>query len=80
MKQASSSERDYFRRIAIQNNELPTGNPPKSLLEMFEHLELIKHHAGQLAEAGQPHTDTGDLQSHLDYLKRLRNIDHSYGT
>lgn len=80
MEQASSSERDYFRRIAIQNSELPHGNPPKSLLEMFERLESIKLHAGELSEAGQPGTDTGDLQSHLDYLKRLRNIDHSYGT
>ena len=80
MKRASASEHNYFRRIARQNSTLPVENPPKSLAEMFERLALLRLHTGKLAEAGLPSADGGDLRSHQDYLKRLRNVDHSYGT
>ena len=80
MKQASASEHNYFDRVARQNRSLPVENPPNSLAEMFERLALLRLHTGQLAEAGQPETDDGDLRSHQDYLKRLRRIDHSYST
>lgn len=77
MERASPSDRDYFRRIAASNRQLPSAQLPSSLAEMFERLEVLKQQLGQLANAGQSDCDDGDIKSHLEYLKRLRSIDHA---
>lgn len=78
MKHASASEQDYFRCVALQNQELPDDQPPRSVEEMFERMESLRNRLGHLAQPGQSDSSVGDLNSHLEYLKRLRFIDHAY--
>ncbi len=78
MKHASPSEQGYFRRVALQNHKLPVEQPPRSIAEMFERLESLRDRLGHLAQPGQSGSAAGDLDSHLEYLKRLRFIDHAY--
>ena len=80
MEHASSSEHNYFHRIAQQNRDLPVDKPPESLAEMFERMERLQRQMGELAETALEGTDVGDLKSHLNYLKRLRIVDHSHST
>ena len=80
MKRASSSEQSYFHRIARQNRHLPVDRPPESLAEMFERMERLRQQMGELAEAARADTEAGDLKAHLNYLKRLRIVDHSHST
>ena len=80
MKHASPSEQDYFRCVALQNQKLPNDLPPRSVEEMFERLESLRNRLGHLTQAGRSDSLVGDLNSHLEYLKRLRFIDHAYRT
>lgn len=75
MSTASANEKDYFRRIASQNQALSQDQLPASLAEMFERLALMKSQLGPLAEPGKSGPTDGDLASHLAYLERLRSID-----
>ena len=78
MKHASPSEQAYFRRVALQNHELADEQPPSSVDEMYARMELLKNQLGHLAKPGQSNSDAGDLNSHLEYLKRLQLVDHTY--
>ena len=78
MKRASAQERRYFRRIAAANFRLDDGGPPASLAEMFDRLEDMQRRQGPLGGAGTGGPHSGDLESHLAYLARLRSIDPAY--
>jgi hypothetical protein len=74
MARASAADRAYFERIAAGNRALDNGRPPASLNEMFDRLERIRESLGALAEPGRPGTDDGDLESHLAFLARCKQI------
>lgn len=75
MSTASAKEKDYFRRVAALNRALTGEQPPDSLAEAFERLDLLRLQLGPLAEPGKSGPADGDLESHLAYLNRLRSID-----
>lgn len=75
MERASSSEREYFARIARQNRELGDERPPASLAEMFDRLEQIRRSAGALARPGVSEAGDGDLAGHLAFLERVRAVE-----
>jgi hypothetical protein len=74
MKRASAREKAYFERLGGHSRELPRTAPPASLAEMFQRLETTARQLGSLAVPGMPGPGRGDLQSHLDYLHRIRAV------
>jgi hypothetical protein len=74
MARASSSEREYFARVARGNRAIEDEKAPASLAEMFDRLEQIRRSHGALARPGAAGDDDGDLASHLAFLRRVRRV------
>ena len=74
MARASSTDREYFARVGIQNHALEDESVPASLAEMFDRLERIRRTHGSLAHAGKAGDDEGDLPGHLAFLERMRTV------
>ncbi len=75
MARASSSDREYFARIARQNRLLDDERPPGSLAEMFDRLEAMQRSLGKLARPGAAEIGEGDLPGHLAFLARVRAVE-----
>jgi len=75
MARASSSDREYFARIARQNRALDDERPPSSLAEMFDRLDAMRRSLGGLARPGAAEPGDGDLPGHLAFLARVRAIE-----
>jgi hypothetical protein len=75
MARATSSERDYFARVARQNRALGDECAPASLAEMFDRLEQIRRSVGALAFPGVAEAGDGDLAGHLAFLERVRAVE-----
>jgi hypothetical protein len=75
MARASSSEREYFARVARENRELRDERAPASLAEMFDRLAQIRRSVGTLARPGVAEAGDGDLAGHLAFLERVRAVE-----
>jgi hypothetical protein len=71
---ASHADRAHFRRIAEANGPLPDDVPPRSLVEMFERLDVIRRTLGAAARTGMTGEDEAELEAHLRVLRRGREI------
>jgi hypothetical protein len=71
---ASPADREHFRRIAEASGPLPEDAPPRSLLEMFERLEMIRRTLGAVTQPGVMGESEAELEAHLRVLRRGREI------
>lgn len=74
MARPSSADREYFERVARQNDALADESVPASLAEMFDRLERIRRVHGALAQPSAAGDDEGDLPGHLAFLERIRSV------
>jgi hypothetical protein len=74
MRKASQADRECFARVALANLAFEGEAPPASLEEAFDRLEHIRRSLGPPAKPGVPGDDEGDLEGHLRFLARQREV------